>query len=201
MNKPRILLTLSKDRSLNYVRAFAAAGFIPTFKNDSADALLLCGGGDVSPCLYGKRNYCCRNVDLERDQKELYLIKKFLDGSRPIFAVCRGLQVVNVFFGGSLCQDLPFHDQINGVDRYHDVKFFGELKKLFGPCGTVNSAHHQAIAELGKGLKVTAVSEDGGIEGVETELISAYQFHPERLRYGACRGEKIIDNFYKKYFG
>ena len=201
MTEPRIFFSVAPDKAKNYANAFRSCGFSVTEDYSSADALCLCGGGDVSPCSYGQKNICSKNVDLARDQKEFYLLKKFLDRNKPVFAVCRGLQVVNVFFGGTLFQNVCGHDQINGKDARHSVSFYGSLKRLFGKCGVVNSAHHQAIRDLGKGLTVTAVSGDGVIEAVECKNVSAFQFHPERLDTDGLNGKKFFEQFYNEYFG
>lgn len=188
-------------KTQNYRKAFARSGFAVTQDYLKADALCLCGGGDVAPCAYGRLDTASENVDMLRDQKEFFYLKKFLNAEKPVIAVCRGLQVVNVFFGGTLLQDVRGHDAVCGFDRMHDVKFFGKLKRLYGESGVINSAHHQAIDRLGEKLTVTAVSPDGVIEAVSGKNLSAFQFHPERLNDCATRGEIIFDCFYSEYFG
>ena len=198
--KPIVYLSGEKTKCGRYRSAFYSVGFDVTFSRyDQADALCLCGGGDVAPCLYGEVSLCARDVDIERDGKEFFLLRKFLESDRPIMAICRGMQLVNVYFGGSLIQNVCGHSQINGSDVCHPVRLYGSLKDLYGDCGCVNSAHHQAIGRLGYGLNVTAVSADGIIEGFERKNVCAYQFHPERLR-GKTDGGKIFAKFYYDNF-
>ena len=100
------------DLLKNYAAALTAAGLRPRIGGDLAAAggcagLLLCGGGDSDPALYGQENLFCRNVDLDRDLRELALVRRFAAAGRPILGICRGCQLLNFAFGGDLCQDLP----------------------------------------------------------------------------------------------
>lgn len=115
-------------------------------------------------------------------------------------AICRGLQVANVYLGGTLKQNILDHSRIGGKDIFHKVSFFGELEELYGKAGFVNSAHHQCILKPGRDIQITASGEDGVIEGFYRKNIHAYQFHPERLCLNQTDGERIFSAFYKKYF-
>ena len=130
----------------------------------------------------------------------MFLIRKFLDKDLPIMAICRGLQLANVYLGGTLRQNVTGHDRVGGKDVFHKAEFYGELEKLFGYSGYINSAHHQCTEKLGRGITVTAVSEDGVVEGFSCKNLHAYQFHPERLCLRRTNGGKIFSAFYKKYF-
>lgn len=182
----------------NYHKAAKKSGFSVTLSPDEADCLLLGGGGDVAPCLYGSVNVAARNVDVERDVRELYLIRRFLKSGKHVFGICRGAQIINVAFGGTLIQDVPSRHAFSTRDRLHAATFSGELKKLYGDAAIVNSAHHQAIERLGKGLKVVALSDDGFIEGVCGNKVLAVQFHPERTFPPALDGGKLFSLFFKK---
>ena len=199
MKRPTVYLSGERSECRNYISAFLRVGFDPIFDDRDADALCLCGGGDVLPCLYGQITQSAKCVDLERDCRELLLIRKYMCRYKPVIAICRGMQVVNVYLGGTLIQNVSGHSQYRGKDVYHDVTLFGTLKDIYGGSACVNSAHHQAIDRLGEGLTVTAISDDGVIEGVESELLFACQFHPERL-FGKTDGKKIFERFYEKYF-
>lgn len=200
MIRPKIFLSGERDKSIRYVKAFLNAGFDTTFDDyNTSDALCLCGGGDISPCLYGAVNRNSFNIDLERDIKESFYLRKFLDSNKPIIAVCRGLQVVNVYFGGTLEQNVFGHSQINGEDVFHRVKLFGFLSEIYGDTALVNSAHHQTVSEVGEGLFVTAIGEDGVIEGLSRKNLIAFQFHPERLSRN-IDGSKIFSRFYSDNF-
>jgi len=163
----------------NYLIALEKAGFVTTDDTEEADGLLLPGGGDIAPCLYGEPNVCSKNIDLERDNYELFLTGKFYLKAKPILAICRGLQVVNVFFGGSLKQDIDFHSDNRDVPVH--CSFYGKFKELYGAHGTVLCNHHQAVARLGRGLHILAVSDDNVIEAFSRNRVLATQFHPERM--------------------
>lgn len=159
------------------------------------DKLILAGGQNVSPMLYGEAvQVKAATLSQERDQFELALIKEALAQKKPIFAVCRGLQLVNVALGGSLYQDISqlnnrkiAHMQIP-VSREiptHQIRTeeASILRKIYGEETLVNSFHFQAIKKVAEELKVTALSEDGIIEGVESKdpnlAILGVQWHPD----------------------
>lgn len=201
MSKPKIFLSGEREKSSRYVKALSSVGFDITFDDyNASDALCLCGGGDISPCLYGAVNISSHDLDLERDVKESYYLRKFFDKNKPIIAVCRGLQVVNVYFGGSLCQNVCGHSQIGGEDVYHRVKLYGYLAEIYGETALVNSAHHQVVSAVGEGLSITAMGDDGVIEGLSIKNLVAFQFHPERL-FDKTDGSKIFSRFYSDNFG
>ena len=103
---------------INYERALEIAGGRPLASPDLRDAvrcaaLLLPGGGDMEPRRYGQANTASRGLEPERDTGELFLLEQFIMEKKPVLGICRGLQVLNVFFGGTLIQDLPGH---TGID-------------------------------------------------------------------------------------
>lgn len=208
---------LSMSLSLNYPLAVEAAGGMPwllpcvpdqSFLDESiarCDGVLLTGGDDVNPGLYAKNlpGMLRKKVDPEdpaRDLFELMLIETALEQRKPLFAICRGHQLLNVALGGTLVVDIP--SQVPGALKHsqsdrkyeivHDVSVTpGSLLEKSTGSSTlgVNSTHHQAIAKMAKPLRPNAVSKDGIIEGVELEpaagalspFLLAVQFHPERL--------------------
>ena len=164
----------------------AYAGGDPTRLAARFDGLLLTGGGDVAPERYGAVRLPSDEVDEARDTEELALIEAFLARRRPIFGICRGIQLLNVAFGGTLYQQVGNHAE----NARHDVRAAAgsRVEALCGGSFAVNSWHHQAVREAAPGLRVTARSDDGVIEAVEHEILPvlAVQWHPERMIEGVC---------------
>src|SRR5437667_2887772 len=193
-----------------YVRAVQAAGGIPVLlpphlDEDARaalwtrlDALVLSGGGDLDPALFGEAPHAkVYEVSGARDELELRLTQSALDDGVPLLAICRGIQVLNVALGGTLYRDIPSDpgstiDHSQKAPRHqptHRVKVMGEGTRLGAVLGAgeleVNSFHHQAIKRLGAGLREVAWAEDGIIEGVELggehSFVLGVQWHPEDL--------------------
>jgi putative glutamine amidotransferase len=158
--------------------------------------LLLSGGGDPDPSLYGELPHPkLGKVDQERDHWELLLIRKAREEQIPILGICRGMQILNVALGGSLYQDLPSQyiqvgehwQKLPGEEVSHQVQIKEStiLHSLLekGIIWT-NSHHHQALKKLALGLIISAQSDDGVIEGIEAtgeDFTLGVQWHPERL--------------------
>lgn len=200
----RVYISGNPELFRNYHRAVERAGGTVQFGGvpHICDALLLPGGGDLEAWRYGQENWDVRNPDPERDEAELSLLEQFVQKQKPVFGICRGLQVINVFFGGTLIQDLSGHSMVRGADRYHSVNTAD--KDLLHLCGgeriLVNSAHHQAIDRIGEGLRAIQWAEDGTVEAVRHEMlpILAVQWHPERL--GMPVGNRLFQYFLKSGF-
>ena len=158
------------------------------------DGLLLTGGQDVTPMLYGEEpRKVIGPTSPERDNFEVALIKEAIIQRKPILGICRGLQLINVVLGGSLLQDLSEDSSITiqHVQRSqpefstHSIKVKSgtHISEIMANNTHVNSIHHQAIKDLGKGLTVSAWSPDNVIEAIEvlddTQSIIAIQWHPE----------------------
>ena len=198
--EPGILISTGGGDAANYLAAVEAAGgrgsaqYLPE-PDLGYDGLLLAGGGDMDPALFGQADRGSRGIDPARDRAELALLDAFLGAGKPVLAVCRGHQVVNVWAGGDLIQDLDpalavFHGG-GEEDRVHPIRAVegSLLRRLYGPVFPVNSSHHQVLGRLGKGLAVTARSEGGVIEAVEHEHLPliCVQFHPERMTGARAR--------------
>jgi putative glutamine amidotransferase len=163
------------------------------------DGLLLPGGGDVEPGFYtdDEPHASLRGLDDGRDQLEIFMAREAVSKQKPILAICRGHQVFNVAFGGTLWQDLNtqvsseiVHDHVRGNPRFHlqhrvDVRHDTKLAHCLASDRVgVNSLHHQGIRELAPELVATAVAPDGLIEGVEVPehpFALGVQWHPEDL--------------------
>jgi putative glutamine amidotransferase len=182
---------------------------------EEMDGILFAGGEDVDPELYGEQQrYDTVHVNRARDEFEFALLDRGLRTRLPILGICRGSQLINVKFGGTLYQDLKSdytnleheHKQTGNRDEAtHAVTVTdpeSQLGNLLASSSCrVNSLHHQAIRRLGRGLKVTAHSEDGLVEAVETAdeypFLIAVQWHPEEI---ADRPEerRIFEQFIAK---
>ena len=180
-----IYLPGDSQRFANYHRAVNRAGAaVSTNAPEDCCALLLPGGGDIEPWRYGQENTASRDLEPERDHAELELIHRFLSAGKPILGVCRGMQLLNVYFGGTLAQDISGHSQVDGADRLHSVRTVPSLFQSFaGETALLNSAHHQAVDRPGTDLLPVQWSDDGIIEGMlhRTLPIWAVQWHPERM--------------------
>ena len=211
--KPRILLYGRPEKFENYRKALEAAGARVAFTEEGAlpetcDGLLLAGGGDINPACYGQPPAGSFLPDPERDALEMELLGAYSAVKKPVLGICRGIQIINVYFGGTLVQNLPGHSQIDGSDRLHGVTAQPGcfLEKLYGTYSIVNSAHHQAVDHLGNGLRILQWADDGVCEALaHTALpVLGVQWHPERLaglhlRSGAVDGSRIF-NFFLSYF-
>lgn len=196
----------------NYLKALLASGMVPVVSHlveegDCCDGLLLPGGYDSDPRLYGQENTASRNIDLERDFKELELVRRFSAAGKPILGVCRGHQLLNFALGGDLIQDIDTRSQhvdVNDADQLHEIRIAADsfLAPLYGERAVATSAHHQAVGRLGDGLRAVAWTADGVAEALEHERMPIWgvQFHPERQAFGrrrdgAADGAKIFAAF------
>ncbi len=215
----RILISVgekekAKGQASPYFQAMLAAGARPeelelvsaaeakSAAKPDFDGVLFAGGEDVDPSLYEEeKKYESVVVNRARDEFELTLLHQALGARRPILGICRGAQMINVGFGGSLYQDLKAQVPLEDTPVVIEHKQAGSRSAdthtvtvtepssnvgsvLAGSC-RVNSLHHQAIKRLGHGLKVTAHAEDGLVEAVEAAenypFLLAVQWHPEEM--------------------
>ena len=211
---PKILLSANTKKE-NYINAVEKCGavavceYCPEF-SDEYDGLILCGGSDIDPIHYGEDITYSVNIDEARDKAEFELFKKFVEVKKPIFGICRGCQLINVALGGSLYQEISNakeHSSFGNGDLVHKVCATEKsvLSEIYGDEFFTNSAHHQAVKELGKDLSVIAFADNGKtVEAImhKTLPIYAVQWHPERMcfenkRDDAVDGSKIFDFFIK----
>ena len=150
------------------------------------DGLLLSGGGDPDAAWFGEpHDPRAAPPDPLRDREELALCAAFCARKKPILAVCRGIQILNIHFGGNLVQHIDGHD---GCPHPVSTVPGSALARLCGPQFTANSFHHQSVRQLCRGLWVTARAQDGTIEALEhwSLPILGVQWHPERMVPGLC---------------
>ena len=167
------------------------------------DGFLLPGGVDIEPARYGqKTDEKCGKIDLVRDNAEQKMMEAFLPTGKPILGICRGVQFVNVFFGGTLYQHMDGHSDFKARSTgSHNVRILPGTK-LAGILGEktllVNSMHHQAADAVGEDLTVSAYAEDGTIEALEHvshPFCLAVQWHPEHLSRSRKDQQAIFDAF------
>lgn len=217
-DKGFVTTTLSQDYSNAVLQAGGIPMPLPAFYDDSyideiflnIKGLLVSGGYDIDPKKYGesvKKNLGI--VTPERDDFELKLIEKALQKNIPILGICRGLQIINVFFGGNLYQDLPSEVDSKQLHAFpdggrdflsHKVKICDEkIEKIFqGKEFYVNTFHHQAIKNLGKDLLPMAYSDDGLIEGIYSpkyKFLVAVQWHPETFFTKCVHQTSLFNEF------
>ncbi len=211
----------------NYVRSLVECGAVPILLPTSvdlaalrvmyvqADGVLLTGGGDVEPTTYGEEAHpATGDIDLERDSAEIALAQWAVADDKPTFAICRGVQVMNVALGGTLVQDIPTQWRGNNMLEHrgyaigaardqvlHDVCVDSNthISKILGTGNmSVNSFHHQALKRLGEGLFVTSRAPDGVIESVEVPDKRWYvgvQWHPEDMTAGRADMMALFQSF------
>lgn len=170
----------------------------------SCDGLILPGGGDITPAFFGEHNTDSMNIDTELDILQLQALDFCLRGHMPVLGICKGMQLINVSFGGTIIQNLDTAacHKYCGKDQYHTTNILPSscLFPLFGPTAIVNSAHHQAVKNLGKGLlPIQWCPSDNCIEAIVHDHlpILGLQWHPERLdaTQTSVTGEKILSLF------
>lgn len=207
----RIAIVGRKTDTPNYVKYVQSIGATPSVTLNMGevaccDALLLPGGGDITPAFFGERNHGSRNIDTELDILQLQALDLAVCKGLPVLGICKGLQIINVGFGGTIIQDMDFssvklHSYDHG-DKYHSSTIIDSswLCTLYGQEMIINSAHHQAIQKLGSGL--TAIQycpEDGCIEAIAHQSLPVIgvQWHPERIdeSRAGLNGLKVLSYF------
>ncbi len=214
-------ITSGMDYSLAVLNAGGIPFILPIHNNKDVladqikhlDGLLLSGGIDVDPIYYGEE--CIEGmggVSPERDEFELFLLSEFLKTKKPILGICRGMQLVNVFYGGSLYQDVSHIER--EIKIQHAQKYLPELPvhniniekgnllyDIFGETARINSFHHQMLKDLGENLTVIATASDGVIEAVQDKghpFFYNVQWHPEMMATRENQKmKKIFEEFIK----
>lgn len=159
------------------------------------DGLILQGGADLHPSTYGEEPRACRGaLDSVRDRFELSLLRAFVAANKPVLGICRGMQLINVAFGGSLYQDLiedgatmRNHVDADAYDMHGHEVSFSERSMLRewhdgSESGRINSIHHQGVRTLAAGFHIEAVAPDGVVEAIRRDgegFVYGVQWHPE----------------------
>lgn len=206
-----IYMERSVDTNQKYISQYGGIPFVTQVAEtqeqaeeimEICDGLFLTGGDDVNPALYGEEKLeCCGRFNDRRDKSDMLFLKAALKLGKPIMAICRGSQIVNVYYGGTLYQDIKTqfktdithpdyareHFNTYGVDNSaHRIKIQkgSPLYMIVGDDETgINSLHHQGVKDLGKNLVVQASAPDGMVESFyldsDEQYLRAYQWHPE----------------------
>jgi putative glutamine amidotransferase len=225
--RPLIGITMSLEEkrftlTKYYTEAITQAGGVPLLIphlsderllqqiSEQLDGLLLSGGGDMDPNYFHEEPHIgLGSVDPLRDRTEVQLVQLFIQQKKPIFAICRGCQVLNVALGGDLYQDL--YSQKENIIQHQQkapqsyATHFIEIKQpsllaeiLGDQMIRVNSFHHQAVRKLGKDLIISAYSNDGVIEAIESTVapfILGVQWHPECMTSTDFYAKKLFSAF------
>lgn len=189
----RIAVAGKKSETTNYVKYIRKLGAVPCVTLNAVelsccDALLLPGGGDITPAFFGEKNRGSKNINTELDILQLQAFDLAVKKGLPILGICKGLQLINVALGGTIVQDMPtahIH-KYDGRNQYHSTVIAEDswLHGLYGASCTVNSAHHQSVNRLGFGLRADQLCpEDGCIEAISHSSLPIFgvQWHPERI--------------------
>jgi putative glutamine amidotransferase len=202
----------------NYINSVARSGGVPVIlpvvtdhkiiyrQVENIEGLVVSGGQDVNPLLYGEEPETKQGAIFpERDEFDQILIKTTIEAGKPVLAICRGIQILNVAYGGTLYQDVSKkegafvkHEQAGGPSyATHTIQIEkgSLLETILGSECRTNSFHHQAIKDVAQGFKVTATAKDGIVEAIEKEgarFVLGVQFHPEMM---AEKHENMLNLF------
>jgi len=208
---------VNNDYVISVVKAGGIPVILPVISDDNTiksqvekvDGIIISGGFDINPLFYGEEPTEKQGFTFnERDEYDMKIVKYSSQLKKPILGICRGIQVINVAFGGTLYQDTSFakgsyikHMQNSKPDLpSHTVEIIKDsmLYNIIGESAITNSFHHQSVKDVAPGFKISAMAKDGIIEAIESEkedFILGVQWHPEML---TARGDtqmlKIFEN-------
>ncbi len=199
-DKLRVAMPIIAFNDDSYIHAVEALGAqalvyhtVEELDVNAFDCLLLPGGQDINPARYGQENNGSGVWNDELDELQLAFLDAAVKAGKPIFGICRGMQLMNVYFGGTLVQHIETYkdharDTLTDPDKHHDAVVTGEksyLYPLYGETFRINSSHHQVLDRLGDGIVVDLYSsEDHLVEGAHHESLPIWmvQWHPERCK-------------------
>ena len=176
----------------NYIAALTGVGLAPTVTTAAEDisgfsGLLLPGGGDIYPALYHAENEGSRDIDRALDEAQLSMLDAFVRAGKPVLGICKGIQIINAYFGGGIIQHLATAEEhtYHDADSVHPcVSLPGtDMRRIYGARYVTNSSHHPALGRMGNGLHATSFAADGTVESAAHDNLPIFgvQFHPERM--------------------
>jgi putative glutamine amidotransferase len=160
------------------------------------DGVLLLGGSDISPNMYGQENMYSDPPNVMRDEVEFLLLAMAERRGLPIFGICRGMQAIATFYGGSLYQDIWREGLTTYHPMQHSIHAYGKMRDV-APSRSVNSRHHQAVDLVPDDFTVIATAHDGIVEGIWKKRVLGVQFHPEDLLHQDIRWINLFRWFLK----
>ena len=207
----RVLIAGEPDKTVNYENAMRHLGILPETSlhvpsTAAYDGLILPGGGDIDPKLFGQLNHGSSAFDPVLDRLQMAVLNAFILDKKPVLGICKGMQLINIYFGGDMIQHLETsggHEYV-GKDQLHGTAACkgSFLEKLYGEHLVVNSAHHQGVDVPGQGIAYVQFAPDGVVEGLKHRYLPVLgvQWHPERLcfehkRQGAVDGAALLAFF------
>ena len=200
------------ENVINYLNALTGLGARGEagrdFDPSGFDGLLLPGGCDIAPSRYGQEKTAEGTVDDELDAIQFAALERFLAAGKPVFGICRGHQLLNVAFGGTLIQHLAGAEHHTGLpgggDNAHGatIEQGSYLQPIYGDACRVNSSHHQGVDRLGEGLRAVMRAEDGTIEAMEHTTLPVWsvQWHPERMCFAHRREDTADGSLVIRFF-
>lgn len=206
----RILVAGERGKTANYEYALKMLGAEAVTALHVPDitgygGLILPGGGDIDPKLFGQFPKGTRYFDPELDRVQLAILKAFILDRKPVLGICKGMQLINIHFGGDMIQHLPDSDihEYKEADQVHETVSVGGsfLDYLYGSGFAVNSAHHQAVDMPGQGIAYVQYAGN-----VPEALCHRYlpvigvQWHPERMCFRHKREDTVDGSMLLKYF-
>lgn len=198
----RILIAGEKDKTINYENALKGLGALAHTSlhvpdTGCFDGLILPGGGDIDPRLFGQLNRGTRYFDPALDRLQLAILQAFVLDKKPVLGICKGMQLINIYFGGDMIQHLENSGchEYTGKDQFHGAtaRKGSFLERLYGSYFVVNSAHHQGVDAPGRGIEYVQFAEDGVVEGLQHNYLPVFgvQWHPERLCFAHAKKDAV----------
>ena len=185
-NKVKVIILDTSFDARRVAKCMRKTGFKVTMSNSlkkanpaKYDALVIPGGADINPKLYGaKRHWLTFGINTKKDKRQIVAVKKFAKAGKPVLGICRGCQVINVAYGGTLKQHIGRH---RGFRKVKNVEGWW-MYSMFGRTQSTYHSHHQAVGKLGKNIVATSYdSGSGHIEAIQHKALPVYgiQWHPD----------------------